>query len=796
MASPTLADLPSGRTRRRPASTLFPRFLLLVAAPVAFFCALEGALRVAGYGRPTELFIPDDLPGFYRTNPNFTAAFIPATFGIQPLNFRIRRHKEPGAIRVFVVGESAAQGMPDPDFGFAAQLGAELRARYPGRTLEVFNLGITAINSHVVYRAVRQAADFEPDLLVVYMGNNEVVGPYGPGCAYLSAAPPLWSIRASVWVRGTRTGELLTKLLGKLGPSAVLARDWRGMETFSNDSVRGDDPRLEAVYRNFSANLRDIVDLAGRAGIKTVLSTVVANLRDNAPFISLNRALLPPEDRKAWKTAFDAGTIAWDLGDARSASFGYQEAARIDPEFAETHFRLGRLAEELGDPAVARGHYLDAVHWDALRFRPDARLNGIIRRVAREAGDSVVLVDAAREMGSDPESTGPPAGRGILFDHVHFNWEGNFRMGRLLADACARQLFGANAGEGGGLDAAGCAAALGYSPDARLRMLQVMVQLTLRPPFTNQSTFTEDQAILKKEVELANAELAAPGAKSADLAAVEKALQLDPGNGPLAMRLGTMESDAGNPDRALPLLERAEALEPRSADLSRRKAQVLVRLGRYDEAEALLVGSLDLDKDYFVAGGALVDLWGTTRQFEKGKEFFGRELARSPANPYLRLEYAKLLVRAGDDEGAEREARRIWDADPASRPAMAALEMLVHLLEQEHRNEAADALSLEARPHQPDDYFNNERLVRIYAAQDDPGSAADSLRALGVSGPFDAAQHLDLAHRLADLSRGPEMLDELAHARDVARIEGNGRQIQAINDVIGIYRKRFGGQAH
>jgi hypothetical protein len=127
---------------------------------------------------------------------------------------------------------------------------------------------------------------------------------------------------------------------------------------------------------------------------------------------------------------------------------------------------------------------------------------------------------------------------------------------------------------------------------------------------------------------------------------------------------------------------------------------------------------------------------------------------------------------------------------------MAALEMLVHLLEQEHRNEAADALSLEARPHQPDDYFNNERLVRIYAAQDDPGSAADSLRALGVSGPFDAAQHLDLAHRLADLSRGPEMLDELAHARDVARIEGNGRQIQAINDVIGIYRKRFGGQAH
>ena len=271
MIPPEAPRSASGRAGPRPAPLLFPRLLVAVAAPILFFCALEGALRLAGYGKPTELFIPDVKPGFYRTNPNFTAPFIPPSFGIQPLNFRIRRHKAPGSVRVFVLGESAAQGMPEPDFGFAAQLGAQLRARYPGKALEVVNLGITAINSHVVYRAARQAADFEPDLLVIYMGNNEVVGPYGPGCAYLSASPPLWFIRASVLVRGTRTGQLLADLLGRLVPSGSRARDWRGMETFSDDSVRGEDPRLEAVYRNFSTNLQDIVALAGRAGIKTVL---------------------------------------------------------------------------------------------------------------------------------------------------------------------------------------------------------------------------------------------------------------------------------------------------------------------------------------------------------------------------------------------------------------------------------------------------------------------------------------------------------------------------------------------
>src|SRR5271157_6336243 len=135
------ADEASGGVRPRPAGRVLLRLLLFVAAPVVLVFALEGALRLAGFGKPTEFFIPDAKPGFYRTNPDFTAPFIPASFGVQPLNFRIRMHKGPDTIRVFVLGGSAAQGTPDPDFGFAAQLRAQLRARFPGKAFEVFNLG-------------------------------------------------------------------------------------------------------------------------------------------------------------------------------------------------------------------------------------------------------------------------------------------------------------------------------------------------------------------------------------------------------------------------------------------------------------------------------------------------------------------------------------------------------------------------------------------------------------------------------------------------------------------------------
>ena len=791
MAISTNPDKASGRIRPRYASMLVLRLLLLVAGPALFFCALEGALRVAGFGKPAAFFIPDDQAGFYRTNPDFCAPFIPASFGIQPLDFRIRAHKEPNTVRVFVLGESAAQGMPEPDFGIAAQLGAQLRARFPGRAFEVFNLGITAINSHVVYRIVRQVVEFEPDLLVIYMGNNEVVGPYGPGCAYLSTSPPLRVIRAGVWVRSTRTGQLLARLLARSGRSGPRARDWKGMETFSQDSVRGDDPKLEAVYRNFSSNLQDIVEIAGRAGTKTVLATVVANLKDSAPFISLHRGEMPAAQEKSWKEAFDAGAIAAELGDAPSAVFAYNEALRIDPEFAETHFQLGRLEESLGQPELARRYYLGALHWDALRFRPDTRVNEIIRRVAKGAGGSVLLVDAASAMGADPDSTAPLAGREILFDHVHFNWAGNFRIARLLAEGCARVLFDPHAPQAEWMDADKCAAAVGYTPDAELKMLQVVVKLTLRPPFTSQSTFSADQARLKKEVERVNALLAIPGARTAYLGAVERALILDPDSASLAMRLGAMEADAGNLERALSLFDRAWALQPPSAEMSGRRARVLVRMGRFDEAEALLLGSLGMDKDYYSAGGELVELWAATRQFERGKQFFARELVRAPANHYLRLEYANLLVLGGDSGAAEREARRIWDEDPGSRTATAALELLVRLFERQRRTAEADALTLEARAHQADDYFNNQRLVQIYTQRGDPAKLVESLQALAASGPFDAAQHLDLAHRLSDVNRGREMVDELARAREIAQIEGDDSQLARIDELIGIYRKRF-----
>src|ERR1035438_5317254 len=126
------------------------RCLLSFGPPIAFALALEGALRIAGYGKNTDLLVPDLKAGGFPANPYVAAPFSPPQFALSPRTSRTPRHKEPGHVRIFVLGESAAKGPPEPGFGFASLLGSQLRAAYPGRQFEVFNLGIVAINSHVV----------------------------------------------------------------------------------------------------------------------------------------------------------------------------------------------------------------------------------------------------------------------------------------------------------------------------------------------------------------------------------------------------------------------------------------------------------------------------------------------------------------------------------------------------------------------------------------------------------------------------------------------------------------------
>lgn len=783
---------PSPGSREKPiggARLLVFRILALVAAPALLLASSEVLLRVAGFGEPAGFAVPDETPGFLRSNPRFASLYFPAGFDLRPLNFRFRRSKPANTVRIVVLGESAAQGVPAPQFGFAPQLRALLRSRYPGREFEVLNTGIVAVNSHVIYRIARQLKELSPDFVVIYMGNNEVVGPYGPGCAYLSEMPPLWVIRLSMAVKASRIGQLANRAAALLAGGKHPAAEWGGMQMFVNSTVVADDPRLQAVYRNFEANLRAIVGEAEDAGARTILCTVASNIRDSAPFVSVHGRELSAAELSAWSSAYDRGRREWLLGESARATKDLLEAERIDPRHADTEFMLGRLDLDRGDTEEGRRRLIAAEHWDALRFRPDPAVNEAIRRVARSAGGTVSLLDVAGLLGSDPGSSAPPAGGESFVEHVHLSLEGNYRLARSVAGPIAEALDATGAEARAWIGPQDCAEAVGYTPHERYPYLESVGAIVQHPPFTHQLTYPEDQARLLAELSAAAPLERDPAALGRARSALRSAMARDPVNPDLPRIAQRVDADLGDPAAALSDLRLAESLQPRDFTLATDEAVLLMRLGRTDEARARLqdTASACTAKERALMAPAFADLYTRTGQIAAGRAFLDRVVAESHGLEAPRIARAEFAQVAGDGADAERQYRSILTANPGSR---AALEALVRLLESAGRGAEADTLTLAALPNQPQNFDNNMRAARIHGKRGEAEQEAACLSLAESSGPMTSALEGKLSRLLLSMGRTDEALEHLALARRISTHEGDPAVTDQISQVIAVLEQR------
>ena len=366
-----------------------------------------------------DFTLRQEVEGQPRTlsNPRFTWLFFEPGVARIASPFSLPVTKPPGTYRVFVLGSSAAQGDPEPGFGIARVLEVLLRDQYPGVEFEVTSAAATAVNSHFVYAAARACLRLEPDLLVVYAGNNEVVGPYGAGTVLTAAAPPLPLVRAAVAARrhaaraargerrarrgeepGTRTGAGRLARDGDVPRAAGAARGPRAREDVPQlrgqpgrhlpPRARGGRPRRPQHGGGEPAQLR-AVRLAARR---------VAHGGRPRALGALFAEAVRLEGEGRWAEAADA----------------LQKAAAIDPEHAETAYRLGRCEARLGRDAT-RGAIWS---WPGTSTRSasaptPARTRSCARWLRREGGVRLVdaeeklaaAVAAGRAGGREPSST-------------------------------------------------------------------------------------------------------------------------------------------------------------------------------------------------------------------------------------------------------------------------------------------------------------------------------------------------------------------------------------------------------
>lgn len=614
--------------------------------PVLTLALLELALRLAGYGYPAQFFVshPAVPPDSLVENQRFSWRFFERGAARYPRPVVVSKHKPPGTYRIFVFGESAAQGDPDPAFSFARILQALLSERYPGVRFEVINVAFTAINSHVLRPIARECASLQGDLWLVYMGHNEVVGPFGAGSPFGRKSPTLPVIRASLALKATRTGQLLAGLCETLVWSRVSRTGWAGMTMMLGHQVRQPDSRMNRIHDHFQKNLEDILNLGRRSGAQIVVSTLVSNLRDCPPFASLHRPDLKEAERAAWEQAYRAGVAAEAAGQLEGAIVKYEEASQIDDTFAELHFRRGRCALSLGKLSDASIHLKKARDLDTLRFRADERLNEIIRgAVTRLATPDIRLLDAQAEFSR--QSPGGIPGDEWLYEHVHFNFEGNYLLARLFADQVAQSLPDSITGHARRRDSwmseAEAAQRLAWNDYSRYWAKEHIRQRLVLPPFTSQLGHAE--RLQRRVDELIKLQ---PRIKSTGLTRAvslcRAALSHAADDWALHDLLAFLLANLGDAEGALAEWRRVSELIPHFATPYCEAGKTLEEQKQTDKAIALFARALEVNPDYAEAHFHLGMICARQGRRTEAIRHLREALRLDPANDPARLKLKTL----------------------------------------------------------------------------------------------------------------------------------------------------------
>jgi tetratricopeptide (TPR) repeat protein len=186
---------------------------------------------------------------------------------------------------------------------------------------------------------------------------------------------------------------------------------------------------------------------------------------------------------------------------------GFEAALEIDPDYADTHFRLGTAYENLGNFEQAKTHYERALDLDALRFRADTKINQIIQKVAASVeNDAFSFVDsaAAFEQASQPFQPG----WNLILEHVHYDFSGNHILAAEISRSIINNLTAPDDYQV--LPSVEVAKRIGFPNHETIEVIRNLQGMVQNPPFPGQSNYTELENSLNDTLESVIREVGSP----------------------------------------------------------------------------------------------------------------------------------------------------------------------------------------------------------------------------------------------------------------------------------------------
>ena len=587
-----------------------PRLLLIVAGPIVFFGLLEGVLHLTGAFEPLPVVRQVRHKGkmFWTSEPGYGRFILQRENAPPPSQLWLPVEREPGHLRVVMLGESAVAGFPLEEFDLGRMTRVLWGERFPDEPMEMATLAMVGINSHILRVFARAAMQMDPDVVVLYIGHNEVIGPYGPVSRFAGALPSENLAQLSLWVRNTRIGHATERAFESLARWITPAGQapWIGLDEFGQSRIAADDPALARMLGQTRENLRAIIRTALGRGCKVLVCVPAVNLTDWPPMAT-----------------------AEGTGEA-SARAAYAKAREL---------------EAAGQRDEAWRLYRRACDLDLLRLRADSRVRQLQRELVEEFNTpDVAMIDADFWMHEwNPVFR---SDEDYFFEHVHLTFDGRAAVASLIVDGLAEltgrvPALGVGRGDYAGIDEwwrslpqrnEHARSALFFTEFSEAQMWSLNDSLLGMEVFAGvEDRGTRQAASRRRADELFAATKERWGAEELR-AAYDKAKQLNPDE-LVDQSAAELWEFVGRPDESARLLRAAHEKYPFLFLARRELASEAIGAARYDEALEHLRALQQLRPSDKIVPQMFAELFWAWGRPERAVPFFERHAANRPEDP-------------------------------------------------------------------------------------------------------------------------------------------------------------------
>ena len=631
----------------------FKNLLFTLVIVTGFFITAELVLALAGV-RPL-LLTEDPLVGYADNIPQFVKAtradgaemYITPKNKLALFNFQeFPQQKNPAAYRVFCVGGSTTFGRPYQDaLSFCGWLRAYLQAADPSRDWEVVNVGGVSYASYRVARVMDELKNYQPDLFIVYSGQNEFLEQR----SYAALRElPSWVINLDASLSGTRIYTAMKQAIDTIQSGAggiSLRRDQLAGEvddilnhTQGPESYYRDDTLKQQITLHYRLNLRRMAIIAESVDAGIVFVKPAINIRDMSPFKSEHSNDLGLDALMRWQILYSEARELQQAGRLGRALDKYHQARAIDDRYAELHFRIGQILFEQLRYDEAEAAFRRAVEEDVAPLRILASMQQAVEDVAADERAPLIDFPALIRDAYRHEYGHAVFGGEYFTDHVHTNAQGYHRLGMALFDHLVEQDI--------------ARPEVNWDPTRAEAVRQQVLAgidtedegetlLNLGAVFEWAGKFEEARTQLLRALEI-----------------------LGPDEG-IYLRLASSSYSVGRPDDAIHYLKKLQILSPDLPGLNSKLGMIRLEQGHTDEAIAYCKAELNHHPGNHLPHLCIAKSLAAQGAYEKAQAHFDRALELGPESDVVRRMYASFLSEQNNHDEALAHGRVALRINPA-----------------------------------------------------------------------------------------------------------------------------------